>query len=130
MFTMYCDGKKCSLPTHFNFFHGTCWACRWFFLLDLVQRTNFPSWLCNILFFLELFENANDSFCLTWWKEQASQVDNATFYLRGELCMVHVTNPTIGVVSLINKEAWVLVVYFVRKHCSTTTTCLILKVES
>jgi len=79
---------------------------------------------------LEFFEHVNDSFCLTWWKEQASQIDCATFYLRGELCMIHVTNPTIGVVGLINKEAWVLVVDFVRKQCSTTTTCLIVKVES
>ncbi len=109
---------------------GTCWECQWFFLLDLVERTNFPSWLCNVLFFLEFFEHVNDSFCLTWWKEQASQIDCATFYLRGELCMIHVTNPTIGVVGLINKEAWVLVVDFVRKQCSTTTTCLIVKVES
>jgi hypothetical protein len=84
----------------------------------------------TFFFFVELFEHVNDSFCLTWWKEQASQVDCATFYLRGKLCMIHVTNPTIGVVGLINKEAWVLVIDFVRKQCSTTTTCLIVKVES
>ncbi len=78
MFTMYCDAKKCSSPTHFNFFPGTCWPCQWFFSFDLVERTNFPSWVC--IFFLELVENANDSFCLTWWKEPTSQVDYATFY--------------------------------------------------
>jgi hypothetical protein len=31
-------------------------------------------------FSLELVEHANDSFCLTWWKEPTSRVDYAMFY--------------------------------------------------
>jgi len=80
MFTMYCDAKECYSPTHFNFFPWNLLSMPTIFLLDLVERTNFPSWLWNILFILELVENANDSFCLTWWKEPTSQVDYATFY--------------------------------------------------
>jgi hypothetical protein len=36
-------------------------------------------------FSLELVEHANDSFCLTWWKEPISQVEYATFYFSWNL---------------------------------------------
>jgi hypothetical protein len=36
-------------------------------------------------FSLELVEHANDSFCLTWWKEPISQVEYAIFYFSWNL---------------------------------------------
>ncbi len=57
--------------------------------------------------FLELFEHINDKLCLTWWKEHVFQVEYVAFFIGGKLYMLHVTNQTIGDVSLVSKEAWV-----------------------
>jgi hypothetical protein len=50
--------------------------------------------------FLELLEHISGKLCLTWWKEYA------TFFIGSKLYILHVTNWTIGAVSLVFKEAW------------------------
>jgi hypothetical protein len=64
--------------------------------------------------FLELFEHINDK-CLTWWKELASQVEYATFFIGSKLYMFHVTNQTTCVISLVSKEVWAETIHFLKE---------------
>ncbi len=64
--------------------------------------------------FFKLFEHINDKLCLTWCKEPTFQVEYAAFFIGGKLYMLHVTNWTIGVVSLVSKEAWAEIITYVK----------------
>jgi len=55
--------------------------------------------------FVELVEHINDALCLTWWKEPFIEIDYFAFYMENKLYMPHVTNPTIGVMSLMDRKA-------------------------
>ncbi len=79
--------------------------------------------------FLELFEHINDKLCLTWWKELAFQVEYVAFFIGGKLYMLHVTNRTIGAISLISKEAWAKTVIFVKEQYSFVAIGLIIELE-
>jgi len=65
--------------------------------------------------FLELFEHINDKVCLSWWKELAYQVEYVAFYIGGKLYMLHVTNQTIGVINLVSKKPWAVIVTSLKK---------------
>jgi hypothetical protein len=80
--------------------------------------------------FLELFEHINDKLCLTWWKEPTSQVEYVAFFIGGKLYMLHVTNRTIGALSLVSKEVWVEIFTFVKKQCSFIAIGLIVELEN
>jgi len=80
--------------------------------------------------FLELFEHINDKLCLTWWKEPASQVEYATFFIGGKLYMFHVTNGTTCVVCLVSKEAWVETTNSMKKQCSSIIARLNIELEN
>jgi hypothetical protein len=80
--------------------------------------------------FLELFEHINDKLCLTWWKEPASQVEYATFFIGRKLYMFHVTNWTTCIVCLVSKEAWVENANSMKKQCSSTIARLIIELEN
>jgi hypothetical protein len=43
--------------------------------------------------------------------------------------MFHQTNPIIGIMGLIDKEAWAIIMDFVDKQCPLTTIGLIVKFE-
>jgi hypothetical protein len=73
--------------------------------------------------FLELFEHINGKLCLTWWKEYA------TFFIGDKLYMLHVTNQTIGAISLVFKEAWVKTITSMKEQCSFVVIGLIVELE-
>ncbi len=79
-------------------------------------RPSFPPKRFSL--FLKLFEHINDKLCLTWWKEPAYQVEYVAFFIGGKLYMLHVTNRTTCVVSLVSKEAWVEIVTSMEEQCS------------
>jgi len=67
---------------------------------------------------------------MTWWKEHASQVEYATFFIGGKLYMFHVTNWTTCVVCLVSKEAWVETANSMKKQCSFAIARLIIELEN
>jgi hypothetical protein len=56
--------------------------------------------------FVELVEHINDALCLSWWKEPFIEINYIAFYVGSKLYMFHVTNPTIGLMSLMDRKAW------------------------
>jgi hypothetical protein len=52
-----------------------------------------------------------------------------TFFIGGKLYVLHVTNQTIGVVSLVSKEVWVAIVTSLKERCSSAIVGLIIELE-
>jgi hypothetical protein len=64
---------------------------------------------------------------LTWRKKLASQVEYIAFFIGGKFYMLHVTNRTIGVFSLVSKEAWAKIATSLNKQCSYVVAGLIVE---
>jgi hypothetical protein len=53
-----------------------------------------------------LVEHAHDHLPLTWWIELVFCIQYDAFDFGGRLYMLHTTNATIRITSMVSKEAW------------------------
>jgi hypothetical protein len=80
--------------------------------------------------FQDLCEHIHEHLCLTWWKEFATCIEYAAFFLGGKLYVLHIHDLiTEEAMGLIAKQVWANYVESMKWQCFEATTNLISESE-